>query len=72
MAMASNRKISGAAEIIHLTVSTARALQQLAQNLVRENRRRLIQINPGRWQAVAYGTAQDTGSRFSFLNATYW
>jgi hypothetical protein len=32
MAMASNRKISGAAEIIHLTVSMARALQQFVQN----------------------------------------
>jgi hypothetical protein len=42
MAMESSRKISGAVEIIHLTVSMAHALQPFAPNLNRETRRRLI------------------------------
>src|SRR3954464_10197236 len=48
----SSRKISGAAEMIHLTVLMVQALQRFALNLVRQTRRCLIQINPAGVKAL--------------------
>jgi hypothetical protein len=56
-----SRKISGAAEMIHLTVLMAHALQQFAPNLVGETQRCLIQINPRPWHGAAYGAVHDLG-----------